>query len=227
MNVPRLAPLIVAGALCLAGLAHAKPWWMRGAQSNDDEFLPPDQAFQVSARIDGNRVRIRWVIADGYYLYKQRMAVDAESPDLVISAAEFPPGQVKTDPYLGTQEIYTQQVEATAGYTRSDGGAHPLEIKVTYQGCATAGLCYPPIVKVMFPASANPAIASHAGGNPAPAALEAKLAPPGTFPPRAQPIPQAKAPPHPWEVYAMLGGLLAFFLAGLLLQKSRKLPLPK
>jgi thiol:disulfide interchange protein len=50
-------------------------------------------------------------------------------------------------------------VEATAVYTRFDAGAHPLQIKVTYQGCAEAGLCYPPISKVLFPQQAAPAAA--------------------------------------------------------------------
>jgi thiol:disulfide interchange protein len=58
---------------------------------------------------------------------------------------------MKTDPYLGTQEIYTQQVEATVAYRRLDAGTHPMQVKLTYQGCAEAGLCYPPISKVISP----------------------------------------------------------------------------
>ena len=46
-----------------------------------------------------------------------------------------------------------QQVEGTVAYKRFDYGAHPIQIKVTYQGCAEAGLCYPPITKVLFPQS--------------------------------------------------------------------------
>ncbi len=88
----------------------------------------------------------------------KKMAVAAESPDLVVSAPAFPRGVLRTDAYLGTQEIYTQQVEGTVAYTRSDGGAHPLQIKVTYQGCAEAGLCYPPITTVLFPGSARPPV---------------------------------------------------------------------
>lgn len=137
--------------LTMAGAAHAKPWWMRGINSNETDFLPPDVAFRVSARVDGHLVKVRWVIADGYYLYRQKMEVKAESPDLVVFAAQLPAGVLKTDPYLGTQQIFTQQVEAIVPYSRSDAGAHPMQIKVTYQGCAEAGLCYPPITKVLFP----------------------------------------------------------------------------
>jgi thiol:disulfide interchange protein DsbD len=158
----RLACL-AAAALGLSGAVMARPWWMRGVESNESDFLPPDVAFRVSSRVDGTVLRVRWVIADGYYLYRSKMEIKAESADLVVLPPTFPRGLVKTDAYLGTQEIFEQQVEATAPFTRSDFGAHPLQIKVTYQGCATAGLCYPAITKVIFPvrAAAMPPGAPH------------------------------------------------------------------
>src|ERR1700682_2911004 len=155
MRTSLLAFLLVS----LVGAASAKPWWMRGAESNESDFLPPDAAFRVSARVDGTVVRVRWIIADGYYLYRHRIDIKAESPDLAIAPPVLPKGVLKSDPYLGTQEIYLQQVEATVPYTRFDAGAHPLQIKVTYQGCAEAGLCYPPISKVLFPQQAAQAAA--------------------------------------------------------------------
>jgi thiol:disulfide interchange protein DsbD len=189
MRALTLAVLLIS----FAGFAVAKPWWMRGVESNEADFLPPDAAFRVAASVEGNVIRVRWVIADGYYLYRQRMSIKAESPDLVIAAPALPQGILKVDPYFGNQEIYTQQVEATATYSRIDGGAHPLAIKVTYQGCAEAGLCYPPITKVISPQ------------------LGATVATPVA---------------HPWEAVAILGGVLAFLLAGLSLRKGRKLDLP-
>src|SRR5271168_5277613 len=148
-----LRTLIMLTLLALAGpSAIAKPWWMRGIDSNETDFLPPDVAFRTGARIDGSVLRVRWVIADGYYLYREKISIAAESPSLVVSGVSLPRGTMKTDPYLGTQEIYTQQVEGTVAYRRLDYGAHPLEIKVTYQGCADAGLCYPSIAKVLSPA---------------------------------------------------------------------------
>jgi len=150
MRIALAGPLFL---LLLLGAqnASAKPWWMRGVASNETDFLPPDAAFRVGAIIDGNTVKVRWVIADGYYLYRHKIEVKAESPDLQVFTPRLPPGVTKTDPYLGTQEIYTQQVEASVPFSRFDGGAHPIQIKVTYQGCAEAGLCYPPITKVIFP----------------------------------------------------------------------------
>jgi thiol:disulfide interchange protein DsbD len=187
------AAVLAAATLSLAGLANAKPWWLRGVESNEGDFLPPDEAFRVASQVDGTVLRVRWVIADGYYLYRRKMEVKAESPDLLVAAPSFPQGMLKTDPYLGTQEIFTQQVEGTVAYKRLDFGAHPIQIKVTYQGCAEAGLCYPPITKVLFPGSSLPA---------------------------------AQGQPHPWEGYAIVGGGLAFLLAGLLLRKGRRLETP-
>lgn len=189
--------IAVMSSLLLLGAAtaNAKPWWMRGIDSNETDFLPPDVAFRLGARVDGNLIKVRWVIADGYYLYRQKIEVRAESPDLQVLAPQLPKGVMKTDPYLGTQEIYTQQVEVAVPYTRFDFGAHPIQIKVTYQGCAEAGLCYPPITKVVFPGAA------------------------------IQPAAVA-TPSHPWEGVAILGGVLAFLLAGLVLRKGRKLDIP-
>lgn len=142
--------VLAASLTSLASPAHAKPWWMRGVDAKETDFLPPDVAFRVAARVDGNVMKVRWVIADGYYLYRQKIEIKPESPDLVLSAPDLPPGVSKTDPYLGTSDVYYQQVEATVPYSRIDAGAHPLQIKVTYQGC-TEGLCYPPMTKVIFP----------------------------------------------------------------------------
>jgi len=137
----------------MSGSAGAKPWWMRGIDSNETDFLPPDAAFRVGARVDGDLLRVRWIIADGYYLYRRKIEVTAESPDLVVSAVSLPRGVQKNDPYLGTQEVFLHQVEGTVAYRRLDFGAHPIQIKVTYQGCADAGLSYLPISKVLFPQS--------------------------------------------------------------------------
>ena len=153
--------VLLLSLLSVAGTAQAKPWWMRGIDTNETDFLPPDVAFRVAARVDSNFVKVRWVIADGYYLYRQKIEIKAESPDLVVSTLQLPAGVTKTDPYLGTQQIFTQQVEAIVPYTRIDGGAHPMQIKVTYQGCAEAGLCYPPMTKVLFPTLVPPSAAAN------------------------------------------------------------------
>jgi thioredoxin:protein disulfide reductase len=151
-----LSLLIMSTALVttLPGAAQAKPWWMRGVDSKESDYLPPDVAFRVSGRVEGNIIKVRWVIADGYYLYRQKIEVRAESPDLVVATPQLPEGVTKTDDYLGTSQVFFQQVEAVVPYSRIDAGAHPLQVKVTFQGC-TEGLCYPPMTKVIFPVTAS------------------------------------------------------------------------
>ena len=173
-------------------LAVAQPWWLNGAKSNSADFLPPDAAFQVSSVIDGNLIRVRWLIADRYYLYRAKFDIIPESPDLILDKSVYPKGTTKTDEYFGTQEIYTTEVTAVVGFKRIDAGAHPVEIRVTYQGCAEAGLCYPPLTKVLRPDTIGEASAS-------PMATAVAPAPAGS---------QAVA-------IGILGGALAFFLAGL------------
>ena len=183
--------------LLLPGLSVAQPWWMKGNMAKTTDFLPPDQAFRLSASVDGNLIRVRWLIADGYYLYRSKFDITPESPGLVLDPPVFPNGLSKTDEYFGTQEIYRQEVEAVVGYRRGDSGAHPLQIKVTYQGCAEAGLCYPQLAKVL-----NPEV----------------ITLPAAQPPVAQ---VSVTPAGPVTAIAILTGLLAFFVAGLVLRGRR------
>jgi thiol:disulfide interchange protein DsbD len=197
--VAALGLIVVCGAP-----AVAKPWWMRSNNSNDTDFLPPDVAFRVSSAVQGNVIHVRWSIADGYYLYRHKIEVQAESPDLMVSAPSLPQGTMKNDPYLGTQEIYTQQLEAKVAYSRSDAGAHPLQIKVTYQGCAEAGLCYLPMTKVLFPVAGAPQSGASGGAKPGSVAAKDIV----------------------FKRVAIIGGLFAFLLAGFVLGKGRALTPP-
>jgi thiol:disulfide interchange protein DsbD len=184
------ALLLLGASLSLSAAANAKPWWVQdNATVHDQDFLAPDVAFRVTASLDGDLLHVRWIIADGYYLYRQRMRISAESPDLTLGVVQWPRGAQLTDPFMGAQEVYFQQVEAAVPIKRADYGAHPVQVKVEYQGCAEDRLCYPTIAKVLFPNS--------------PAA--------GAEPP--------SRPPLRWQLVAILGGCGAFLLAGLRLRK--------
>ncbi len=138
-----------------------------------DEFLQPDQAFRFDALAAGtDRVRLVWEIADGYYLYRARIKVTTSSPQAQLGALEMPGGQFKTDEYFGKQEVYHHELIASVPVARAGGAAFELPLQVTYQGCAEAGLCYPPITKtvtVSLPAGVaggSSAGFSGAGGGP-------------------------------------------------------------
>jgi thioredoxin:protein disulfide reductase len=114
----------------------------------DRDFLPPDDAFRLEGFADGSdRVRLVWQIASGYYLYRSRLAVQTESPEVQLGRLELPTGTVKTDEYFGKQEVYHHELIAELALARAAGTAADVRLAVTYQGCAEAGLCYPPITK--------------------------------------------------------------------------------
>ena len=138
-----------------------------GRNSGEDEFLPPDEAFQLVAIGDGpDKVRLEWVIHEGYYLYRSRIKVASTSKSAQLGTPSLPTGQTKTDEYFGTQEVYHEDLTATVPVARAAGGAIDLPIDVTYQGCADAGLCYPPItrnLRVSLPAGQGSAVVATGG----------------------------------------------------------------
>ena len=88
-------------------------------------------------------------VAPGYYLYRSRMGFEVVSPDGVSAQApQLPAGKSKHDEYLGDQQVYYKRVQMRVPVR---GLAKPatLQLKVRYQGCADAGLCYPPQERVM------------------------------------------------------------------------------
>lgn len=118
------------------------------AQSTQDEFLDPDIAFRLEAFADGpDRVRVVWQIADGYYLYRSRLKFESPSDVVQLGQPVLPEGKVHEDEYFGRQEVYYQELSASVPVARSATSELQLPVNVTYQGCADAGLCYPPITK--------------------------------------------------------------------------------
>jgi thiol:disulfide interchange protein DsbD len=159
------ASLLLA-AVCLIPAASGAQGLLGGV-SSDDDFLPPDEAFQFSATADrSGAVALNWAIADGYYLYRHRVAAKTATEGFTLGAVQLPDGKKKTDEFFGDVEVYYQQLDAVVPLTRATG-ADTIELKVTYQGCADAGLCYPPITKtvsVALLAPGTPPASATAGG---------------------------------------------------------------
>jgi thiol:disulfide interchange protein DsbD len=137
---------------------------------NDEEFLNPDEAFQLVTEVEGGgAITAHWQIADGYYLYRKRMGFNvAEGSDVVLGEPVLPDGEMKNDEYFGEMEVYYNNVLARLPVERRADGATTIDLDVVYQGCADAGLCYPPITKsfnLTLPASleAGPATQSPGG----------------------------------------------------------------
>ena len=111
------------------------------------ELLEPEKAFRLSARaIDATTVEVRFDIARGYYMYRDKFAFAAEPADVKLGPAVFPKGETKKDEFFGLMETYRKQVAVTLPV---EGDAEKLKLAVTSQGCADIGVCYPPQVQTV------------------------------------------------------------------------------
>src|SRR5438270_4763966 len=118
--------------------------------SNSDDFLHPDEAFALLVEEMGPTALLaRWDIAEGYYLYRDKFSFKLNQAGVRLGQIPLPPGKVKDDPTFGQVEIYTGRLEIKVPLIREVAGERPLELKVSYQGCAEEGLCYPPIEKAV------------------------------------------------------------------------------
>jgi thiol:disulfide interchange protein DsbD len=135
----------------------------------EEDYLDVDKAFVLTDEaLSVNNLQLNWRIADGYYLYKQRIKVEPAGNTKVIGALVLPKGEPHSDEFFGEQEVYRQSVDATFSVPPSD--AKTVDVNVTYQGCADAGLCYPPQTKLVSISLDN-----------APAATAVAAAEPGEF----------------------------------------------
>ena len=112
---------------------------------DENDLLPVDEAFRLEAEaVTPGWIEFRWKIAPGYYLYKERIKVTlADDAAFKASPLHLPPGTIKDDQFFGRMEIYRDSVIAKLTGA-ADEGATLLRFKVSYQGCADAGICYPP-----------------------------------------------------------------------------------
>lgn len=150
-----------------------------GWLDEEPEFLPVDEAFALSTETaDDGALLAYWDMPDGYYLYRHRFDFTLKDPEAaVLGPAELPPGKDKVDEYFGAVEVYYHRVQARVPIGDAQG---PVEVGISYQGCAEAGLCYPPerrwvVVDAAFAPPAAPA-AESAATSGVPATEEQRLA---------------------------------------------------
>src|SRR6185312_14426741 len=102
--------------LLLAGTAGAQG--LLGPSSNEDQFLPVDQAFVLSASADGaDRVLLDWQIAPGYYLYRHRISARTATPGFALGDVVMPDGHKKHEEFFGDVEVYYDALSATVPVT--------------------------------------------------------------------------------------------------------------
>lgn len=132
---------------------------------DSSEILDPNIAFTISAgEVSNGAVPISWQIEDDYFLYRHKYNVEVLDPQGVqLGEVEISPGKKKTDQFFGEVEIHRSNSSMQVSLMEL-GDADTVTLKVGYQGCADAGICYPPQYKelevVVIPAVAGPADSS-------------------------------------------------------------------
>jgi thiol:disulfide interchange protein len=177
------------------------------SRTGGDDFLPVEKAYQLSASAaGGDAVRVRFAIADGYYLYRHRMGAKSDDTRLTLAEPQLPEGLPHDDEFFGKQQIYRQQVEMTVPFTRTTGAAGAYQIKVQYQGCADAGLCYPPQTTML---TVNLPAGTATGGGPSGGAAAVAAATGAASASAADAASGATGPSLPTMLlFALLGGLV-------------------
>ena len=204
----RRSGLALLAVLALAGHAAWQP-----ALAADD-FLEPEKAFQFSARqLDSKTIEVTFDVAPGYYLYREQFKFAAEGATL--GAAVIPPGKIKFD------ETFQKEVETYRNVLKISvpvqNAPARFRFVTTSQGCADAGLCYPPMQS-----AANVSLAGFGGtGIVVPAAVSE--GPASRIGPSLATTPSPAAGGELGAIESVLRGgafwsiVGAFFLAGLLL----------
>jgi thiol:disulfide interchange protein DsbD len=132
-HFPRLCLLLIL-ALCATATPRA-----------EEEFLLPEEAFPVVAVAEGpNTLVLNWSVAEGYYLYRNKFKFRSLTEGIRTGEPRLPAGEKRQDEFFGEVEILRGAVVVGLPIERKTGGGTRLSLEVSSQGCADAGLCYPP-----------------------------------------------------------------------------------
>ncbi len=114
-----------------------------------DDILDPDDAFQISHDSQPGQFKVNWIIAEGHYLYRDKMKITVDDPDVTAKTLLVPGGEAKEDPIFNkTLYVFHHFADATLPYQYTNDGDKEVTFKVKYQGCSEiSGICYPPQTK--------------------------------------------------------------------------------
>jgi thiol:disulfide interchange protein DsbD len=123
---------------------------------DDADILKVEQAFQYAVEATANEVTVTWTIAPEHYLYQERMSFESQTDGIVLGSPMMPAGKLHRDEYFGDMHIYRNQAVVRIPLADRRPEAQDLQLLIRSQGCADAGLCYPPqkwVTNVALPAA--------------------------------------------------------------------------
>jgi thiol:disulfide interchange protein DsbD len=150
----RIFPLLPVVALVL-GLSGPA-----AVLAQDQDILKPEEAFRYTVEAMGDALLVRWTIEPEHYLYQERMSFESRTPGVTLGPAEMPKGKLHKDEYFGDMHIYRGSAEIRLPLATRAAGIDSMALAIKSQGCADAGLCYPPqvwVTNVNLPAAGSTA----------------------------------------------------------------------
>ena len=119
----------------------------RGAVA-DQDILKPEQAFRYAVTATADALLVRWSIEPQHYLYRERMSFESRTAGVTLGNPVMPEGELHQDEYFGAMHIYRGVAEVRLPLATRAPGIDNVALAIRSQGCADAGLCYPPQVWV-------------------------------------------------------------------------------
>lgn len=139
-----VTPSILRHCLALLAVMLLLLGWQTAARA-ETEFLEPEKAFVFSAQMASpDTLELHYRVAPGYYMYRERFGIAITPADATtLGQAVYPKGEVKYDPtFEKDMEVFHKDVTIRVPV---GAGGQPFTLTLTGQGCADAGLCYPPM----------------------------------------------------------------------------------
>ena len=115
------------------------------AGAAEPDLLEPEKAFRFSTRlIDDRQIEVRYEIAPGNYMYREKFRFSAEPAQVTLDASGLPPGKVRKDEFFGDVQTYRGDLRFVLPLTVGGAPVQRFTLKAVSQGCADLGVCYPP-----------------------------------------------------------------------------------
>ena len=145
--------LVAVIFVCSINSANGQFW-----SNNKPDLLPEEEAFSVIAEIQNGALKVKWSIADDYYMYRESLKIEALSQGVVIGEITYPAGVVENDPEFGEVEVYFYNIDLIASYSRDQTSSTDIKLKLYGQGCnKPVGVCYPPMQRTVNVTDTSPA----------------------------------------------------------------------
>ncbi len=149
----RICQLLPVAAILALGLAGTT-----GVLAQEQDILKPEEAFRYTVEARGDALLVRWTIEPEHYLYQERMSFESRTPGVTLGPAVMPKGKLHKDEYFGDMHIYRGSAEIQLPVATRAPGINSVALAIKSQGCADAGLCYPPqvwVTNVSLPAAGS------------------------------------------------------------------------